>query len=293
MFYAPEILSYKNRTEISLVYYLSTAKNPKAVRKTIINLDFASIIDQIQNPKTPFALRLYSYLLKGLVRIWMMKIDFYKGQINTLFLKDNNSTKKRKPPTVSVNTSNNLQVLDQFIISDIYIPSVSTCEDERTCLPESHGVDFDFDCTAESLPSNGNTFSLLKKKIDEKTQLTPDEIFVKRLKTDSFEVPSLIDCFAVRVFESAFKADGQTEIPMSGFDLDNGSIEDPRISSSSLSHERALVEKFEEVAIHNENSFETARANWFYSILLSATRGEVKIIQDQPFSEIKILPVSK
>lgn len=84
-----------------------------------------------------------------------------------------------------------------------------------------------------------------------------------------------------------------TEIPVGGFDFENGSIEDPRISSSSLSQERALGGKVDENAFKNENSLEIGRAGWFYNILLSATRGEVKITQEHPFSEIHVQPVNK
>ncbi|ELA41950.1 uncharacterized protein VICG_00967 [Vittaforma corneae ATCC 50505] len=320
MFYAPEILSYKNKTELSLVYYMSTAKNPKRfARKDVVELNVESIINQMKNPKVPFALRLYSYLLKGIVRIWVMKVDFYKGKVQSLLSKSmsrpkNNALRKREISSLS--NEINLRIIEDFIseVEDLSTnteinlirPNGNTLR--FGAIPDGFNIDglcsaydgfnadglsmaqdgFDVDGFAESInsniPSNASR-RVSSMKIDRKIEMKPDEVYAKKIKTSTFEVPSLIDCHAIQLFERTMcksKADANQSYNAGiGFDFDTVSIEDPRVSSS-LSQERS-IERERPAVSQNE-----LQALWFYNLLVSATKGEVRLVQSEPFSEIVI-----
>lgn len=319
MFYAPEILSYKNKTELSLVYYMSTAKNPRRfARKDVVGLNVESIINQMKNPKVPFALRLYSYLLKGIVRIWVMKVDFYKGKVQSLLSKSvprpRNMLRTRE--TLSLNNEINLKIIEDFMSE---VEDLSTTTEANLIRPAggmaqfeamAGGFNIDGFCSAydglsadklsvvqdgfevggfgESISSNipsDASRRVSSIKIDRKIEMGPDEMYGKRLRTSSFEIPSLIDCHAVQMFEKIVcKSKAHANLLCKagdGFDFDNASIEDPRISSS-LSQERS-IERERPIVSQRES-----QALWFYNLLVSATKGEIRMFQSEPFSEILI-----
>lgn len=119
MFYAAELLSRKNKNEISIVYYLSTTGSMKKINKhEILSLNFEKVLDNIRAPAIPFALRLYSYLIKGIVRLWNIKAEFYLTKARAIFLEK----RIRKTRTIDkpYEQNVNLRVLD-FVIGDSYL----------------------------------------------------------------------------------------------------------------------------------------------------------------------------
>ncbi|EOB12716.1 Sister chromatid cohesion 1 protein 3 [Nosema bombycis CQ1] len=83
MFYAANLLSMKSNTELSLVYFVSTTKK-KLNKQTLNNLNIQKILKSLLNPPQPFALRLYSYLVVGVVRIYLYKLKAYENEVQNL-----------------------------------------------------------------------------------------------------------------------------------------------------------------------------------------------------------------
>lgn len=306
MFYAPEILSYKNKTELSLVYYISTAKNPKRFsRKDVVELDVESILEQMKNPKVPFALRLYSYLLKGIVKIWVMKVDFYKNKTESLLLVKKLPNIKRE-----VNNNNtgpiNLRVIEE-IISEVEDNSSLTNglqENHQNYYNNNNDYMNDYinDFNIQNPFNNeidgfigesmGSYKKIVKNRIDKNIEINFNEIIVKKSKTNPFEIPNLAQCYISDRFEKFFHKNMNNQPVQEYFEID--SIEDPRISSS-LSQERSLNSQFN-VKLENEKNNnsqrvilkEETKAIWFYNILVSAAKGEIRVYQEKPFSELII-----
>ncbi|EOB13414.1 Sister chromatid cohesion 1 protein 3 [Nosema bombycis CQ1] len=83
MFYAANLLSMKSNTELSIVYFVSTTKK-KLNKQTLNNLNIQKILKSLLNPPQPFALRLYSYLVVGVVRIYLYKLKAYENEVQNL-----------------------------------------------------------------------------------------------------------------------------------------------------------------------------------------------------------------
>lgn len=103
MFYSPEMLSLKNKTSLALLFYISTTSNKskKVNKKEIESVDITNALVTLKHPPQPFALRLYSILIKGLVKIYSMKIKYCESEINLFYKammvhKKKTSTKKPK-----------------------------------------------------------------------------------------------------------------------------------------------------------------------------------------------------
>lgn len=294
MFYVPEILSHKNKTELSLVYYLSTTKNPKnSIKKEVVDLNFCKVIDQMRNPKVPFALRLYSYLIKGLVQIWIIKVDFYRGKVNSLFV-EKNSTKNKPMRRATINNNINLRVIDQ-VINDENVEhfEISSFLERNQLVDQLDNVvnadAFDFDGIVESSSSLKNIKQAVHlKKIDNKIEVGFDEIWLKKTRTDHSELQGLRDCFIKRMFEdmiSKYNNDATKTTPFDIDFIDTVSVEDPRISSvTSVSVNTSISSNIAK----EEELIEKSPAMWFYNLLVAASAGRIILTQDEPFGLIGI-----
>jgi len=299
MFYASELLSHKNKTELSLLYYLSTAGSLKRVsRKDILNLNFNKLLDEITHPKMPFALRLYSYLLRGLVKVWILKINFYKSKMKRLMINRKASVSLRKEALGRAKDKNVNLEINEGIISDIECSEASS-NIFRNNIIDSYssvihqGYDYDImdgaeDYTGINFMAAGQDDSKKRSKvffkIDSKTVLDSDQILEQKYESPKIRLPCLQESFVVAKFsnikpEAPLKEDKGATLDL-GFD--NFSIEDPRLSSS-LSHEReySKIMKF-----HREEAEQDSQALWFYNVLVRASKGEVKVFQTEPFGKL-------
>lgn len=80
MFYSHKF-SMNSKTDVALIYYVSTINkriNKNLIQRLNINEALNNIIEQ------PYAMRLYSYLLKGIVRIYLLKYKYYQNEVNAL-----------------------------------------------------------------------------------------------------------------------------------------------------------------------------------------------------------------
>lgn len=115
MFYAPDLLSLKNKTEISIVYYISTTKKYRRINKrNASKINIENIINDIMEPKIPFSLRLYAYLLNGIVKIWLMKIEWFS--LTTKICKKNPLKKSKSEIKLNYALRNpNLEIEDIYL----------------------------------------------------------------------------------------------------------------------------------------------------------------------------------
>ncbi|EJW04865.1 hypothetical protein EDEG_00958 [Edhazardia aedis USNM 41457] len=114
MFYSTEILSIKNKTSLALIYYISTTNNrtKKITKKDILTIDLPNVINALKNPSQPFALRLYSILIKGVVRIYFLKVKYLEDEISVFnkktLLLTNNKIERKKLKALPVNLNSNI-----------------------------------------------------------------------------------------------------------------------------------------------------------------------------------------
>lgn len=315
MFYASEILSQKNKTELSLVYFVSTAKNiKKTCRKEVIEMDFNTVFDKIANPKVPFALRLYSYLLNGIVKMWLIKVEFYRIQAKNMFLI------KKKPVVITrrvVGNNVNLRVLGTYVdeIESEFNDNISLIPYEsynhhnslqnRSLQGEVGSIEelndplfFNDDGGIPSFSDCENVKRIKKNLVDAKTQLEIGDIFLseihsKRIKCSENE--DSVCCEASKKFANFISQIIKNPVCEKDSNIQNDiyfsndfSIEDPRISSSASMEKHSFKtssSEMEETALHRP--IET-RVLSFYNILIAATRGEIDVSQNKPFDLIEI-----
>lgn len=297
MFYSAELLSHKNKTSLSLLYYLFTTGSLKRInRKEILDLNFNKVLDEITNPEIPFALRLYSYLLKGIVKAWLLKIDFYKSRIKKIIAdrhlnlpSKKTNTKKSKIKNVNLvinedviseiedsNTSSHLNFYNKSFMPDIDMGYIEGLRNSETIQSFDN-----FDFYLEN-PINTRTSVQKGLKIDLKTILE-NNIIKNKTESNKILMPELEKCFIINEFSKIW----ETRVffnKNSGFDLDidNISVEDPRISSS-ISQER----EFKKHRVLCDEYYETnSEAFDFYNVLVRASKGEIKPYQIMPFGEI-------
>lgn len=83
MFYAKELLSMQVKTDISLIYYISTTNNNRKINKKEINkIDIEKTLVTILDQS--YALRLYSFMLRGVLRIYLIKMKYYETEVSGL-----------------------------------------------------------------------------------------------------------------------------------------------------------------------------------------------------------------
>lgn len=86
MFYSTDILALKNKTSLAYLFYISTTDNKlkRISKKEIDTISITSTLIILKNPPQPFALRLYAVLMKGLVKLYAVKIRHIEADISTL-----------------------------------------------------------------------------------------------------------------------------------------------------------------------------------------------------------------
>ncbi|KAI5177069.1 hypothetical protein PAEPH01_2459, partial [Pancytospora epiphaga] len=267
MFYAPEILSFKNKTELSMLYFLSTTNNTKRVgKKGIISMNINRLIENITHPSPPFSLRLYAYLLSGLVQVWIAKINICSKEMQGA-IAPRQARKQIPKPRLLI--SPNLQMEENFIdqIDDDIILEMESnmmlalenkplgslvCKNENdVSLGTFDDVGNTFMTNAlssieearnawnssENLENIKNQKIVKKMKIDVKNTLDAKQILIIKYKNDKCKLPSLEKCYAlVQLLEYANSKRKETKdqlIDNEYFNntddwLDPGSIEEIR-----------------------------------------------------------------
>ncbi|KAM0673399.1 R8 protein [Gurleya vavrai] len=203
MFYSTEILALKNKTSLALLFYISTTNNntKRVHKKEIEGLNITKAIITLQHPPQPFALRLYSILIKGLVRIYSIKIKYCESELN-LFHKSmyvikrkNKKEKKRKALNLKLNacllqehndfmqgieeTTFN-RFFDNTMLTDPRNIEIITGNNSNNFEPGDYPIYIEENCNELS---NNNK----RKKIDKKIEISENKNLVKYKKINEDE----------------------------------------------------------------------------------------------------------
>lgn len=108
----------QQKTELAILYYISTSNSTfrRVNKKDIENIDISSMIEVLKVPQRPLSLRVYSFLIKGIVKVYILKVKYceheVQGILNGLEVK---KLKKKREPSVPRRDSLILKIEDDFI----------------------------------------------------------------------------------------------------------------------------------------------------------------------------------
>ncbi len=321
MFYAPELLSLKNKTEISIVYYMSTSKGHKRLgKKTVNSVDIRNVLADILHPKIPFSLRLYAYILDGIVKVWIIQIKYF-------FLSSKKSVPLQSRPRNKVRKSPNLCIEDIFIESlkdsvindaeqgnydefDYPINDCTIMENQIEGSLEFENRMGDSVSSIELGRKNSSSFVLPQhipkikiKKIDEINELSNNQIILKKRRLDVLlKFDEYISGEIVNLIKNMFKCSEKSDHPV----ISNSNLQDPieyfsnqldyhsfpssieecRISDSKINNS---VISSNQIISESERSVKNEKADWFYNLLVDASKGKIKLYQKEPYAEIMII----
>lgn len=250
----------KSNTDISLLYYISTTK--RITKKDLKRLNIPSLL--VDLTKQPFALRLYSYLVVGIIRVYLFKLKVYESEIQTML---NTLQYKRKRES---KVSRKRKIEECLLEDEVYEDGVY---DEGVCEVHEHKLHDDgilvkrrhkviVDRVTEY--SNCTKFSL--------STLHPS-VEVQDFVMPPYTVLGLIKAFDVHIPEE--------------MDMDYEPVEKMR-GSSGLNYSTTVVEEEMPLDTHRMTG-RLGRAMSFYLLLERATKGEIEVYQKEPFSEILVV----
>lgn len=78
--------STQQRTELSILYYISTSNNAfrRVTKKDIQNMNISSMIEVLKTPQRPLSLRVYSFLIKGIIKVYILKVKYCEHEIQSM-----------------------------------------------------------------------------------------------------------------------------------------------------------------------------------------------------------------
>ncbi|GJJ78810.1 meiotic recombination protein REC8, fungi type [Entomortierella parvispora] len=88
MFYSKEILTRKD-TQLGLIWLAATigSRVSKMSKKEVNKVDIVKTCKDISQPVEPFALRLSSNLMVGVIRVYNQQYNFYYGEVNNTWMR--------------------------------------------------------------------------------------------------------------------------------------------------------------------------------------------------------------
>ena len=309
MFYAPELLKYKNKTELALLYYCSTSRKSPSKRE-VMALDIAIAIRQIMNPIKPFALRLNTYLFKGLVTVWRLKMAHYRREIDLMdkTYKSSNETKylhknSNKPSLVMGSCRNkNIAIFNKTFSHITEFNTTEFLEElsdvSTNFMDKFPNISTNRDVGGDFLLNGENTVEFLgdvskngikRSKIDKFTTL-------REIKPYSFPNRAIVDsipigeCFILNKFIKLIEAEKRLHLKTESSSLVRNESSLIRSENSPLVRNETSLLDFE---MHEERLSEIEEiptgCDWFYEILVQASLGRIRVFQEEPFKEIRIL----
>ncbi|KAG0438427.1 hypothetical protein DMUE_3095 [Dictyocoela muelleri] len=112
MFYSCDLLSLKSKTLFSTIYYVSSTRK-RLTKKEMDNIDLSLTIENIKKPPVPFSLRLYSFFLRGIVRLYILKIKYTENEFKS-FLSMLNQNKRKMNINLSIHNTEELHLNRMF-----------------------------------------------------------------------------------------------------------------------------------------------------------------------------------
>lgn len=333
MFYVAELLSLKNKTEISILYYLATAKKfRKLSKRHILAIDIPVTIREIEKSEVPFSLRLYGYLLRGVIRALMIKVEHYISCLKTVGREKHGTRtqvaqqKTRCHPNLviedefieSIENDGLLDSVSEFASVQGYYEDIAIGADRANYSHHAHGSLLQESLSSleemrrahsSGLSGEGPFRAVLtaerrRARMDKNCTLPAAELVCKCVASDckSGDIPSLIDCFIVKVLERLsehsqckrreMKAKEGTEVGDANEAYNVfSSADDMRLSDIAEHQYYAPVVEPAEQHDQRGDSQEQERsknAEWFYSILVEASVGRISVRQEEPFGALYI-----
>ncbi|KAF9762546.1 Sister chromatid cohesion 1 protein 1, partial [Nosema granulosis] len=141
----------QSRTNLSLLFFVSTTY--RISKKNLQRLSIPSLLEDLANPPQPLALRLYSSLVVGVVKVYILKMKNYEIEIQSLLVAIGSSRSKCR----------------------------SKCSRSKKKLDVE-----DFHLLEESLPENCNALegncNSLENDVDDLLENSLDILNIKRIK---------------------------------------------------------------------------------------------------------------
>jgi hypothetical protein len=306
MFYASEVLSLKNKSTLSVLYYVSTTNNRsrRISKRDIENIDIVSTITAIREPERPFALRLYSFLLRGIVRIYSIKMKNCQAELCSL-LNSMVARKTAKRRTKRTKANEDILAAEHDVISNICSSDTEEFNYVNSSLPGGNEIPVDF---GEEGPRIEAKRSISKVIIDDETELDRDKMYltaVFRSNDVLLNVKSVERAFIMDRINGMYKARRRNNSPaFDCSDLPNYSSVERMRNSSLVSFRSNLEEEaensdewgflgltkvelnFDDIALGSRRS----RSLAFYKVLELATAGVIRPEQQHPHGPIVLRP---
>jgi hypothetical protein len=304
MFYASEVLSLRNRSALAVLYYVSTTNNRgrRINKRDIEDIDIADAISSMQEPERPFALRLYSFLLKGVVRIYKIKVTSCQAELHSL-LSSMLSSRRPKRGAKKARVGADVLRTEDDVISNICSHDAEEPSYEMLCSGSEISVDFG----GEEGPRVEKRCGIRKAMIDDETELDRDRIYLTETQGNRkpmLEVKPMNGTFIVDRINEICVGHQRDSSLMSGDSNAPGYSSVERVRNSSLASFRSNLGgevrsdeweflgftstdlNFDEVAVGGKRFKSLA----FYKILELATTGVVKPQQSYPYGPIVLKP---
>lgn len=304
----------RQKSELSLLYYISTSNNAlrRVNRKEVESIDISSMIEMLRTHPRPFSLRVYSFLVRGIVKVYFLKLKYCESEVLSVVNGLHARKTRRKKGRVTVVPRRESLVLQ---IDDDFIDAYSESECHVSLDPVVHEdsvnessalsvvVENDADETMDAVLVKKPKKSIVDKKIEITQRKAPlsRTSDCEKEKNGSFAVFQEFDVF----LKASKKAVAEREAELGEFIFYNtpGTVELSQMPDSipvQYTQEIYEVEPTETVSdsILNDESFEfnektrnlrkRTQAHLFHCLLELGSRGAVRIDQSSPYASIHV-----
>lgn len=313
MFYSTQLLTLGTRTELSTLYYISTTNNAfkKIPKNRIESIDILEIVKSIKEPQNPFSLRLYSFLVRGIVKVFILKLKYCEGDLNVIinsFLKEKKIVASRKPKeTKIVLTVDKIEPFNKEIVEyemtsvecQRGVMSSNTFNDEMICP----AVDDFMEITSQISIKRRKT-----ERSDKHIEIDVSKLTINMRETVKIIIPCVFEEFDKFIRNS--KRNQLAVVEQNSFEVceyDVDSVETIRNASSSILKQFSTVEDLEmfdevgEIKLEDfidkssfnfnkefENIGKTHKSVLFYELLEMVCAKKAIFYQDGPYYDIHV-----
>lgn len=304
----------RQKNELSLLYYISTSNNAlkRVNRKEIESIDISSMIGMLRSPPRSFSLRVYSFLVRGIVKVYFLKLKYCESEVlsvvNGLHAKKTRKRKKRiavVPRRESLVLEIDDDFIDAYSDSECYVSLDPVVHEDS--INESSAlsvvVENDADETMDAVLVKNPKKSIIDKKIEIFQRKAPlcRASDCEREKSGTFAVFQEFDMF----LKASKRAVVEREAELGEFIFYNtpGTVEFSQMPDSiALQYTQEVNETeppdIESDSILNDDCFEfnektrslrkRTQAHLFHCLLELGSRGAVRIDQSSPYASIHV-----
>lgn len=307
----------RQKSELSLLYYISTTNNAlrRVNRKDIEGIDISSMIEMLRAPPRPFSLRVYSFLVRGIVKVYLLKLKYCESEILSVVNGLHAKKVRRRRERVTVvprRESLVLQIDDDFIDAysesechislDPVVHEDSVNESSALSVVVENDVDEMMDAVLVKKPK--------KSIIDKKIEIVQRKMSLSRAseasecgrdKNESFAVFQEFDVF-LKTFKRV-AAEREVEINEFGIYSTPGTVELSQVPDSITVRYTPEVYEADPPEttsdfILNDECFDfnektrplrkKVQAHLFHRLLELGSQGAVRLNQNNPYATIYV-----